>query len=128
MNHILTRTLTYPEPGHRWFTWDAHAGELCDGYLHITQGVPGPRGGTKHIDRAGYFVQLVQQPEDERIDVVALLLKEEPDADGEDVYEVTVPPDGGPRKCCCTGFRTQDTCKHIDAVGHMVCVLGWGVA
>lgn len=131
--YLLEPSLTYPKPGHRWFEFEAVEGcELADGYMVITQGVPGPRGGTSHIDVAGYFVQVHERDRDAggpRHLLVMLLKEGPPDVNfvagdlvtaetPDPVYGVTLTPNDEPR-CTCTGYNTQRTCKHADAVYHL---------
>lgn len=109
----------------------------ADGYLTLSVGSVGPKGGTSGLKVGGYFVQQQQQdPAFARAALSFLLVRDVPggsvgafEFDREDrsaeplVVWLSLPYPGG--SCSCDGFRGSLDCKHLAALAHLVRVAGW---
>lgn len=114
---VLPESRTHP---HRVYNLADVNGEH-DALLTIQQGCRGPKGGTAHIDVESYDVQeVVADPEQPFPGRCFLLCKDS----AAEVYEVYMPSRTAGH-CTCKGFKCTRTCKHFDALHHLVFIEGW---
>lgn len=123
---------------YRRYMLTAVRGACFDVLLTIQNGKLGPRGGTSKMSIETYMVQEVitdplQPSFPDRVFMLAKLsgdatcIDDIVDDAPECVYEVRIPPVGGPiGSCTCDGGVKVGNCKHLDTCMHLCYVVGIG--